>query len=91
MGRARGRPRAIQDLEVNDVSRLPWFCKRYPASLPRVELPHELPAATSSTVAVLAGTAEVAPAGPSLPQLGAGLAEGRLHLLAYALGASASG
>jgi hypothetical protein len=32
-------PWVIQDLEANDLSRLPWFVKRYPAGLPRLALP----------------------------------------------------
>src|SRR5207248_6705459 len=48
-----------QDLEANDMSRLPWFVKRYPEPLPRTPLPRELPATTEPAVAVLAGTAEV--------------------------------
>lgn len=62
-------PRVLRDLVVNDLDRLPWFYKRYPQSLPRVQLPRELPAATASAVDVLAGTANVAPAELSLPQL----------------------
>ena len=30
-------PWVIQDLETNDLDRLPWFVKRYPADLPRVD------------------------------------------------------
>ena len=52
-------PRVLQDLEVNDIDRLPWFYKRYQASLPRLPLPRELPATTAPAVAVLAGTADV--------------------------------
>ena len=62
-------PRIVQDLEVNDVARFPWFFKRYEPSLPRVALPRDLPPTTASTVAVLAGTADVAPAEPDLAQL----------------------
>jgi SagB-type dehydrogenase family enzyme len=62
-------PRVVSDLVVNDIDRLPWFYKRYPESLPRLELPGELPAATASAVEVLAGTAEVAGAELSLAQL----------------------
>lgn len=32
-------PRVLQDLEVNDIHRLPWFYKRYQASLPSMRLP----------------------------------------------------
>ena len=62
-------PRVLQDLVTNDVERLPWFYKRYEGSLPRVELPRELPSTTAPAVAVLAGTADVAPAEPDLVQL----------------------
>ncbi|UQU61815.1 hypothetical protein COUCH_22515 [Couchioplanes caeruleus] len=55
-------PAVVQDLEVNDVNRLPWFFKRYPDGLPRIELPRDLPATTAPAVAVLAGTAVVEPA-----------------------------
>src|SRR6185369_8078514 len=51
------------------MSRLPWFVKRYPEPLPRTPLPRELPATTEPAVAVLAGTAEVAPAPLDLPNL----------------------
>jgi hypothetical protein len=61
--------RVLQDLETNDVERLPWFYKRYEGSLPRVELPRDLPPTTAPTVAVLAGTADVAPAELDLAQL----------------------
>lgn len=52
-------PRAVQDLEVNDLARLPWFYKRYAQSLPRVPLPRSLSPTTAPAVAVLAGTADV--------------------------------
>ena len=32
-------PQVLGDLVVNDVSRLPWFTKRYPPDLPRIALP----------------------------------------------------
>jgi len=56
--------RVLQDLEVNDLARFPWFYKRYERALPRVPLPRvplprDLPPTTAATVAVLAGTAEV--------------------------------
>src|SRR4051812_39489926 len=50
-------PRGLQDPETNDIEQLPWFYKRYDDSLPRVELPRELPATTTPAVAVLAGAA----------------------------------
>ena len=62
-------PRVVQDLEVNDLDRLPWFYKRYEGSLPRVSLPRDLPPTTAPAVAVLGGTADVAPADLDLPQL----------------------
>jgi hypothetical protein len=62
-------PRVLQDLETNDVERLPWFFKRYQATLPRIELPRELPSTTAPAVAVLAGTANVTPAELDLRQL----------------------
>ena len=62
-------PRIVQDLEANDMARLPWFVKRYAERLPRTPLPRELPATTGSAVAVLAGRAEVKPAPLDLPNL----------------------
>jgi hypothetical protein len=62
-------PRVLQDLLTNEIERLPWFYKRYAETLPRVELPRELPATTAPAVAVLAGTAEIEPAVFDLPQL----------------------
>ena len=62
-------PRVLQDLETNDLERLPWFYKRYDPSLPQVPLPRELPPTTAPTVAVLAGNADVAPAELDLAQL----------------------
>ena len=62
-------PRVLQDLETNDIERLPWFYKRYAEALLRIELPRELPATTAPAVAVLAGTAEIEPRELDLPQL----------------------
>ena len=62
-------PRLVQDLEVNDLERLPWIYKRYAQPLPRVELPRDLPRTEASAVAVLAGVAEVERAELDLPQL----------------------
>jgi len=62
-------PRVVADLMVNDTDRLPWFYKRYDRDLPTVPLPRELPTTTASTVAVLAGTAEIEPGTLDLPQL----------------------
>ncbi|HEV7658142.1 MAG TPA: hypothetical protein VGP36_25875 [Mycobacteriales bacterium] len=55
-------PRVLAGLVLNDVARLPWFHKRYPADLPRVPLPRSLRPTTAPAVAVLAGAAGVAPA-----------------------------
>lgn len=52
-------PRVLQDLQVNDLARLPWFFKRYGQLLPRLSLPRNLPPTTAPAVAVLAGTADV--------------------------------
>ncbi|HEU5225871.1 MAG TPA: hypothetical protein VFV29_08725 [Actinomycetota bacterium] len=62
-------PRVVSELETNDVDRFPWFFKRYAMDLPRVPLPRDLPATTPPAVAVLAGTANVTPAEPDLPNL----------------------
>ena len=62
-------PRVLQDLEVNDLDRLPWFYKRYEVSLPRIPLPRDLPSTSAPAVAVLAGTADVPPTELDLPQL----------------------
>jgi hypothetical protein len=62
-------PRVLQDLQTNDVERLPWFYKRYDDSLPRAALPRELPPTTAPTVAVLAGTADVPRGSLDLAQL----------------------
>jgi hypothetical protein len=62
-------PAVVQDLQVNDLSRLPWFVKRYPGDLPRIPLPRELPPTSAPAVAVLAGSAEVSPAPLDLAQL----------------------
>jgi hypothetical protein len=59
----------VQDLEANDMTRLPWFVKRYAERLPRTPLPRELPATTEPAVAVLAGPAEVKPTPLDLPNL----------------------
>lgn len=63
-------PRIVQDLEVNDLDRLPWFYKRYDADLPRMELPRDLPATTADAVEVISGTADIAPGRLDLAQLG---------------------
>lgn len=61
-------PRVLQDLEVNDLVRLPLFYKRYGESLPRLALPRDLPPTTAPAVAVLAGAA-VAHTELDLPRL----------------------
>ena len=62
-------PRVLQDLQVNDMERFPWFFKRYSGPLPRHELPRDLPETTAPAIAVLAGTTPVAPAPLDLPRL----------------------
>jgi len=62
-------PRVVQDLQTNDMDRFPWFYKRYPRGLPRQALPAGLPPTTVPALAVLAGTAEVAPGRLDLAQL----------------------
>jgi hypothetical protein len=59
----------VQDLCTNDMDRLPWFFKRYAQELPRLPLPRDLPPTTAPALAVLAGTAEVAPGRLDLAQL----------------------
>ena len=66
---AIGDPRIVQDLEANDMARLPWFFKRYAERMPRLPLPRELPATAEPAVAVLAGTAEAKPSPLDLPNL----------------------
>jgi SagB-type dehydrogenase family enzyme len=62
-------PGVLQDLQVNDPARLPWFVKRYPGDLPRIRLPRELPRTSAPAVAVLAGTAEASRVALDLAQL----------------------
>jgi hypothetical protein len=62
-------PRVVRDFTPMDMSRFPWFFKRYAQSLPRVALLRDLPPATAPAVAVLAGTADVAPTQLDLPYL----------------------
>ncbi len=62
-------PRIVQDLEANDMSRLPWFIKRYAERAAVTPLPRELPGTTEPAVAVLAGAADVEPAPIDLPNL----------------------
>jgi SagB-type dehydrogenase family enzyme len=62
-------PRVLQDLETNDLDRLPWFYKRYASPPPRAQLPRDLPTTSAPAVAVLAGTGLVNRARLDLPQL----------------------
>jgi SagB-type dehydrogenase family enzyme len=62
-------PRVLQDLEVDDLARLPWFFKRYAQSLPRVLLPRSLPSTTTPAIDVLTGSADIAPSELSVPHL----------------------
>src|SRR3954453_5363599 len=62
-------PRLLQDIETKDISRLPWFYKRYDDSLPRIGVPRGLAANTAPAVAGMAGTADVPPPAVDLPQL----------------------
>ena len=62
-------PRAAQGFETDDLDRFPWFYKRYAEPLPRIDLPRDLPPTTSPAVAVLAGTADIAPHPDDLPHL----------------------
>jgi hypothetical protein len=52
-------PRIVQGLVTNNISRLPWFYKRYEQSLPRTQLPGELPTTSPGALSVLAGTATI--------------------------------
>src|SRR5690349_11160995 len=62
-------PRIVQDLEANDMSRLPWFIKRYTERAAVTPLPREMPATAEPAVAVLAGTANLSPSPLDLPNL----------------------
>jgi hypothetical protein len=62
-------PRVVQDLQTNDMDRFPWFFKRYAQDLPRLPLPAGLPPTAAPALAVLAGTATVAPGRLDLAQL----------------------
>jgi hypothetical protein len=62
-------PEVLQDLEVNDLARLPWFFKCYEADLPRIPLPRDLPTTTASAVEVLAGRADAPEGDLDLSQL----------------------
>ena len=62
-------PAVLQDLQVNDLARLPWFFKRYPPGRSRLLLPRQLPSTAAPAVDVLAGTAETARGELDLPHL----------------------
>jgi hypothetical protein len=62
-------PAVVQDLQVNDLARLPWFFKRYPPGRSRLPLPRQLPRTAAPAVDVLAGTAEAPPGPLDLPHL----------------------
>jgi SagB-type dehydrogenase family enzyme len=61
--------RIVQDLQVNDLERIPWAYKRYDADLPGHALPPTFPATTAPVLAVLAGTARPAEEGLDLARL----------------------
>jgi SagB-type dehydrogenase family enzyme len=50
-------PQVVHDFVANDVSRFPWFTKRYPAALPRVDLPRDWEPVATPALDVLAGSA----------------------------------
>jgi hypothetical protein len=52
-------PRIVQDLEANDMSRLPWFIKQYAERAAVTPLPRELPVTTEPAVATLTGADRV--------------------------------
>jgi SagB-type dehydrogenase family enzyme len=68
-GRYTHRARLAQGYRTDDLTHFPWFYKHYADSLPVTELTRALPATVDSTVAVLAGTAGVAPTELDLPSL----------------------
>jgi hypothetical protein len=63
-------PGVVQGFTPMDLSRLPWFYKRYHDGLPRIDLPRRLTATTAGAVDVLAGTAHAPRAELDLPGLG---------------------
>jgi hypothetical protein len=63
-------PGVVQGFTPMDLSRLPWFYKRYAGGLPRIDLPRRLAATTAGAVDVLAGTAYAPRAELDLPGLG---------------------
>lgn len=60
-------PRIVQEMEANDMARLPRFFKRYAERMPACRCPGNCPRAVAA--AVLAGTAQVKPAALDLPNL----------------------
>jgi hypothetical protein len=62
-------PLAVTGFTGTDYETLPWFYKRYATSLPRIELPRELPPTSTPAIGVLAG-ADVARGTLDLAQLG---------------------
>jgi hypothetical protein len=62
-------PRIVQELEVNDLDRIPWPYKRYEQDLPRRALPVELPSTKAPALSVLAGSSRPAEVEPDLAQL----------------------
>ena len=62
-------PEVVHDFKTNDLTRFPWFTKRYLEPLARVALPRSLPATSAPTVAVLAGTADATARPLDLAQL----------------------
>lgn len=93
-------PRLVRSFESNDLSIHPPFFKQYDESLPRVELPRELPRTSASAVEVLAGTARIEPCALDLAQLArllhlsAGVvrtAEGRYGTFLFRAAGSAGG
>lgn len=62
-------PRVLMRLKTNDLSRVPWYYKRYPDPLPRLALPRSLPPTSAPAVTVLAGVADVPAAELDLAQL----------------------
>src|SRR5450631_2488874 len=62
-------PAVVQDLQVNDLARLPWFFKRYPPGRSRLPLPRQLPRTAAPAVDVLAGLAEARRGALDLPHL----------------------
>jgi hypothetical protein len=62
-------PRVVRDFESMDMSRFPWFYKRYGQALPLVQLPRDLPSTAAPAVAVLSCTADVPPTELDMPHL----------------------